>query len=180
MTDLLYLFGGSIALVAMLASIAIRSGYGLRHKVGALAIAGLFLPLFYLTLLGLLGRPKPTMLEWNLQRSADAVVLATQLREDKAIYLWLQVPDLQEPRSYALPWDRELAQQIQAAQREAESNGTPVRVTGPLSATPDDDQDAPLFYAPAQQPPPRKEVSTQEPLIYNPSETTGLQHRTQG
>ena len=35
--------------------------------------------------------------------------------EDKAIYLWVAMPDEPEPRAYVLPWSTQVAQQLQDA-----------------------------------------------------------------
>ena len=58
----------------------------------------------------LLSRPKPLALEWR--RPAQAEVLAARFVEDVAIYLWLALPDGDEPRAYILPWSVEVAKQI--------------------------------------------------------------------
>ena len=167
MNDIFYLFGVSAALIALLASVAIRFGGPLWIRIGALVVAATFLGLFQVSLVELLGRPKPTALEWKWLESAEAVVIATQLQEGKAIYLWLGLTGLREPRSYTLPWNQDLAKRIHAAEREAESNGTSVRVRYPFSKKQDHDH-SPVFYAAAQPPRPPKEYSAQHALDYRP------------
>jgi len=49
-------------------------------------------------------------------------VLSSVMKEDEAIYLWLQIPDVDEPRSYKLPWSDEIAKELHKAQQEAEQS----------------------------------------------------------
>ena len=91
----------------------------------------------------LLGRPKPVRLEWrDLQ---EAQVLGSSLRENQAIYVWLQASPDSEPLSYALPWDMKMAQQLQTAMEEGEANGTGVQMN--LSKETGQDTREPMFYA---------------------------------
>ena len=50
-------------------------------------------------------------------------------------YLWLRIAGAEEPRSYVLPWNQKLAEQLYGAQREAESRGTKVHVKRPCRST---------------------------------------------
>ena len=119
MTELTYLFGAVALLAGALASITIWAPRRLAIKVLALGGVTLFLPLAYAGFAQLLALPKPVALEWWQANAEEATVLAASMREDEAIYLWLQLKDVPEPRAYSLPWQRELAEQLQAAQREA-------------------------------------------------------------
>jgi hypothetical protein len=78
----------------------------------------------------LLSLPKPARLEWR--SLAKAEVLGASIREGKAIYVWLRIYDLPEPRSYALPWNTEMAQQLQDAMQSGQANGTGVEVSRPF------------------------------------------------
>lgn len=68
-----------------------------------------------------LGRPKPTRLE--AVRTPDVDVLGSRIVEGSAIYLWLGLPGEEAPRAYVLPWNMELAKQLQAAMEEIARNG---------------------------------------------------------
>ncbi len=79
----------------------------------ALVLAGLFFGYS-----DMLGRPKSTRLEVLRSRDGDAKVLGSYLLEGAGIYLWLQLPGVQEPRYYVLPWDQKTATALQKAVEE--------------------------------------------------------------
>jgi len=95
----------------------------------------------------LLGRPKPLRLEWRQPQHAQ--VLGSSMRENDAIYLWLQFDDGSEPRAYRLPWSTEAAQQLQTATQEGEAHGTGVQMNMPLGDSGLDPRE-PKFYATPQ------------------------------
>ena len=117
----------------------------LALALGSLLHLGLFLPLGFAGWVDLLSRPKPVAFEWWLSRADEATVLAGSFREGAGIYIWLQLEESAEPRAYRLPWSREQAQQLQEALRQAEENGTAVRMRLPFEATLDPRK--PRFYA---------------------------------
>lgn len=157
MNPLLYAFAASALLAGLLAAIGIWSPRRLSIKIGALALVALFLPVTYLALGELLSRPKPLALEWHHRELATAEVLAADLREDEAIFLWLRIGDVVEPRAYVLAWDEQRARQLYEAQREAEADGTAVRMRRPFER----DREQPLFYAAPQPELPPKHVSAE-------------------
>jgi hypothetical protein len=115
---------------------------------------------------GLLSLPKPASFEWWLTRSAEATVLGNTMHEDKAIYLWLQLDGVLEPRAYVLPWDRKLAEELQQAAREAEEQQSGVRMRLPFEPSLDDRQ--PRFYALPQPALPPKELLDPPAETYQP------------
>ena len=166
MTEVTQLFVVGAALVALLSLISIWAPRRLAIKSTALTTAVLFLPLSYAALVDLLSKPKPVDLEWWLSEAAEAEVLASRLVEDEAIYLWLQLPDLSEPRAYVLPWDRASAEQLQEAMREAEQQGSGVQMRVPFEPSLEDRE--PRFYAPPQPALPPKDVVEPPPEFYQP------------
>ena len=84
----------------------------------------------------LLSRPKPLRLEWR--DAAQATVLGATLREGQGIYVWLEVAGADEPRAYVLPWDIQMAQQLQNAMQEGQANGTAVQMSMPFEPGLDD------------------------------------------
>ncbi len=145
MSDIPGLFFVAVALLAVLATHSIWAPRRLRAKLSALLTTILFLPLAYAAMVLLLSKPKPVHLEWWQANAEEATVLGSSMREGQGIYLWLQMVDLVEPRSYVLPWSQELAQQLQDALRQAEENGTAVQMRLPFE--PSLDNREPKFYA---------------------------------
>jgi len=166
MSQVFYLFAASLALAAALAGICIWSPRTVWIKLGALSIAVLFLPLTYVSVVDLLSRPKPIALEWQRGDLAEARVIGADLREGEAIYLWLRTPGAGEPRSYVLPWDRKLAEQLHRAQREANARGTEVQARNLFRNG--QDQQQPVFYATPQPARPPKEAPAHNPLVFEP------------
>lgn len=145
MSDIPGLFLAVVLLLCVLATHSIWAPTRMRVKLSALATTLLFMPLAYAAMLHLLSKPKPVHLEWWQAHAEEATVLGSSLREGQGIYLWLQMVDLLEPRSYVLPWSQELAQQLQEALRQAEENGTAVQMRLPFE--PSLDNREPKFYA---------------------------------
>ncbi len=170
--DLLTILGLTSGLLAtVLVNIAIWAPRRLWIKLAALATAACFLPVAYLGFAELLGRPKPASLDWSRSEAAEATVLAARLREGEAIYLWLGFEDLDEPRSFVLPWDEARAKELYGAQGEAQENGGEVRARLPLTS--DLESEDPVFYAAPQPPPPAKAVPADTPLWFQkPSRPT--------
>lgn len=103
----------------------------------------------------LLSRPKPLRLEWR--DATEAKVIGATLREGEAIYVWLEVPGADVPRAYALPWDVQMAQQLQTAMQEGQAKGTDVQMSMPFEPGLDDRE--PKFYAAPQPALPDKNYS---------------------
>ncbi len=165
MNYVFYLFVMSVALITALAAISIWSPRALWMKVGALTLVTLFLPAVYVSLVELLSRPKPIALEWGQRDLSKAVVLHADWREGESIYLWLRVPGIDDPRAYVLPWNQKQAEQLFAAQREAESRRTEVHVERPFGRGQDESQQ---FYALPQPAAPPKVRAINNTFVYQP------------
>ncbi len=145
MGALIYLYAAVVIIATALAWIAVRSAGRLPTRLGAMALALALMTVGYVGLLELLGRPKPVELEWGLGDTDDADVLAAELQEGQAIYLWLRRDGAAEPLSYRLPWSLDQAKSLQEARRRAEASGTATRMRRPFADHSEDDE--PLFYA---------------------------------
>jgi hypothetical protein len=165
MTELTYLFGVLAVLAGALSSISIWAPRRLAMKLLAVGGVTLFLPTAYAGFAQLLALPKPVALEWWQANAEEATVLAASLREEEAIYVWLQLKDVPEPRAYALPWHRDLAEQLQAAQREAEETQTQVQMRLPFEDSLDERE--PKFYAMPQPQMPAKDLSAPPAQVYD-------------
>jgi len=145
MTELTYMFGALAVLAGLMTSISIWAPRRLWLKLAAVGTAAVFLPTAYASLLHLLSMPKPVDLEWWHASAEHATVLGSSIQEGEGIYLWLQMRDIPEPRAYVLPWSRDLAEQLQTAQREAQEQDGQVQMRLPFERSLEDR--APKFYA---------------------------------
>ena len=164
MTGLMQLFALAALVAGVLAGITVWSRREVWVKAMAIAVAALFIPLAYAGFTDLMSKPKPAHMEWRHGDLAEATVIASLIREDEAIYLWLQIDGIEEPRAYALPWSRRAAEQLQEATREAEGNQTELRAQLPFESSQDEHKK--LFYAMPQEAPPAKDPVPDSPLIY--------------
>ena len=103
----------------------------------------------------LLGQAKPVTLEWLGPQTAEAVILSGHLIEGRGIFLTV-IRDNHEPKLYVLPWDLEIAEQLQQAMSQAEENGTQAMMRMPLHDL--SQREEALFYAPPQPEPAPKKV----------------------
>jgi len=169
MSELSALFAVLGGLAFILANVAVWTPRSLRVKLGALITAAVFLPMTYFSLSEMLGRPKPVATEWLRGALAEATVLGSQMQEDKAIYLWLALEGIDEPRAYALPWSEKLARQLHGARRSAEASGTRVKMRLPFENSLD--RRDRVFYAAPRSPPPEKQTPVQNPLNFQHSQS---------
>ena len=116
----------------------------------------------------MLSRPKPVGKEWVRREIAEATVLGSQMQEGRAIYVWLAMEGVEEPRAYALPWDEKVARQLHGARRNAEASGTRVKMRMPFEQSLD--RRDRIFYAASQPPPPEKQRPVESPLEYQHSQ----------
>ena len=164
MTITTHWFVIAATLAGLLATIAIWSPRSVKLKVAALLCATLFLPLGYISLNDILSRPKPMSLESAHKQLEEVKIVSALMKEDVGIYLWLQIPEITEPRSYKLPWSEDAAKQLHKAQQEAESNGTEVKMKKPFEKN-IDNRDA-IFYAAPQAAPPAKSAPDEKPILF--------------
>ncbi len=167
----LYFFVPAAILAAVLANIGIWSPRRTWIRIAAIAVVGIFLPLSYASVSELLSRPKPVSLEWMRRAMPEATLLGASMREGSAIYLWLRIAGTDEPRAYRLPWNKELAKQLQSAQRQAKKSRSGVRVRNPFDGTIDPRKR--MFYASPQPPMPGKPLPDEVPLHYQRPKNAG-------
>lgn len=164
MNELLMIFGLLGGLAGILASVALWAPRRVSVKIGVLGVIAVFLPAGYFGLVEMLSRPKPAGLELARINLAEATVLGSRMEEDKAIYLWLGMPGVEEPRAYVLPWDENLARQLQGAERESKDSGAPVRMRKPFESSMDGREK--VFHAAPPPPPPEKARPIENPLHF--------------
>jgi hypothetical protein len=164
MTELTFLFALVAVLAGAVASISIWAPRRLWIKLCALGTTLLFVPAAYASMMQLLSMPKPATFEWWHGQADEATVLGSNLQENRGIYLWLQLPEVPEPRAYVLPWDRNLAEQLQTAMREAEERRSGVQMRLPFEPSLDDRK--PKFYAMPQPAMPSKDMDQPPAKVY--------------
>lgn len=152
-------YHAAFVLIALgLSTIAIWSRRRIGPKVAAVVLFAALMTAGYGALADLLGRPKPVLLEWFKATAEDVEVIASDARENEAIYLWLRFPDGGAPRAYALPWNLEMAKRLHGAKAEAAQDGRGLRMRGQLGSE-GDEVTEPVFYPepqpalPPKQPP---------------------------
>lgn len=168
MDTLIFFFAAFVALSGILASIGVWAPRRLWIRSAAVAAAGLLAVVAYASLADLLGKPKPIGLEWAQRNLPEARVIGAAFREGDGIYLWLELAGVPSPRSYVMPWDRDMAQQLQEALEQAQHEGGGVRMTSPFEPSLDDR--TPKFYADPRPAPPRKDAPP-GPQLYDHPDT---------
>lgn len=158
MNPFIVLFCATVVVATALAAAAVWGPRTLPMKAAAIGLAGLLMATGYAAFVELLGRPKPAAMEWFAGRAKDARVVAARFREGKAIYLWLELDGERQPRAYVLPWSLAQARRLQEAMREAQANGTGVRMRRPFAGQ--GERADRMFYAEPQRPLPPKPPDT--------------------
>ena len=160
------LFLASLLLVAVLGAIAIKTPASTRTRTLALALVVLVIPLCYLSLGELQGRPKPITHEWA-HANDTAVVLGVNFREGEAIYLWLRLDSSLEPRYYVMPWRKQAAEKLENTLEEAVRSNAAVVLKKPFYKKGFDDF-GDLNVHIVRPPSPPKKLPRIPPRVYNP------------
>ena len=153
MDNMTYLFAAVVLLAAVLASISIWAPRKLWIRSASIVATAGLIVVAYLGFSDLLSRPKPIHLEWAMRAVSEARVLGASAKENEAIFVWLEIEGVGEPRAYKLPWSRELAEQLQEATEEDRGNRTGVRVRAPFRAGHEDEDQQTVFYSPPRRAP---------------------------
>ena len=149
MESIPYYYFSYVLLSCFLAMVAIWARRQLWIRSAAVIMLAVLLGIEYFALTDLLSRPKPAVLERQAERVREARVLAASLDEGNAIYLWLRLPDLREPRYYAMPWEHEAAVELQKAIAQADLDRTFVMMRAPFESTVER-RKLPKFYSTPQ------------------------------
>ncbi|MDX2312485.1 MAG: hypothetical protein QNL90_00290 [Gammaproteobacteria bacterium] len=133
MNAVFVVFGSLLGVTALLASIAIWSPRRTPVRTLAVVLTALFVPIGYLGVTELLSQPKPMQHEWFKRHVDEATLLGVSLSEGQAIYLWLRLDDSLEPRFYVLPWQQQLAENLQKLVDEAIRDGASITISNPFA-----------------------------------------------
>jgi hypothetical protein len=168
MTSFLIAFLSLALLLGAFAYVAVPAGSRGRRAF----IAGFFAVILGALFFGysdMLGRPKSTLLEVFRTTMQDAKVIGSYVKENDGVYLWLQMPNADEPRYYKLPWDDKVATALQRAIAENERrHGSGVGIGLPFERS--WDREAPKFYALPQPKLPDKQGETPPVTVYKAPE----------
>ena len=162
-----YIFAATIAIAALLASIAIWAPRKTPIRVLALVAMTAFMPVVYVQFVSLLSKPKPASWAW-LERDVDrAEVLSVSFDEGKAIYIWLRLNGMIEPRFYSMPWRQQVAEDLEDAMEQANRTRSGVIIKDPFSRRSLEDRGGITVEIIPPASPPLK-PPTVRPRVYNP------------
>lgn len=86
-----------------------------RILITVLLIAGMGIS--FISFNYLLSLPKTISMEWVHKNIEEIEIIYGDIRRGEALYLWIRIPGVKEPRYYSLDWNEELAKQLQKALR---------------------------------------------------------------
>ena len=141
-------------ITSLLLVLCLTTAWSRREKLyrwSILLVAFALIPGAYFTMTMLLSLPRDVSDEWYHKNATEALVSGVYVNEGVALYLYLVLPGMSEPRSYVFPWSdkiRELAQQLQEALGSPEGQGG-VMITNPFQ--PSLETEKPLTVHPAPQ-----------------------------
>ena len=133
MDVLFYLFVATVFGILLLSGIAIWAPRKAWIRIAAVALAVTMMPLGYMAYSGLLSKPKPRQLAWLERNVEKAFILGASFDEGRAIYLWLRLEGIAEPRYYALPWHQDTAEKLQDEIEEATKKNGGIMVIKPFT-----------------------------------------------
>ena len=119
-------------LAVLLVSITIWSRRPFKWRLSAFLIGVAFVTIIYASILELLSRPKPAHMELFYEDVPEVVLLHASWEEDVALYILVEIPGVEEPRLYILPWNREEAEKFEQAMEEGEDKNEEVRIGNPF------------------------------------------------
>lgn len=167
MNILIFTFAGVAMIAAALASMAIWAPRRFAVRVSAVLTTALLLPVAYMQFAELLSRPKPMTFEWYEKDTDRADLISVSLHEGEAIYLWLRIEGSFEPRSYVVPWNVKLAEQLEDAVDDAIRRNSTIVLKKPFfRKSLDEWGDLNIEIIPPPLPPQKKVQPP--PRIYNP------------
>ena len=102
-----------ILLILAFYALTTASSFFNRIIITMLLIVGLGIS--FISFNHLLSLPKPVSMEWLYKNIKTVVIIGAKIDNEKAIYLWLDIPDTEEPRYYIFNWSEKLARQLKKA-----------------------------------------------------------------
>ena len=137
-------------LATILISITIWSRRPYRWRISGFIIGAGLIALLYGSILELLSRPKPAHMELFYKNIPEVILLHASWVEEKAIYILVEIPGVEEPRLYILPWSREEAEKFEQAIEEGEEKDEKVRIGNPFFNADEEDRERLIYTTPAK------------------------------
>ena len=138
------------SLAVLLISITIWSRRPFKWRVSAFFIGVGLVTILYVAILELLSRPKPAHMELFHKDVPEVVLLHASWEEEVALYILVEIPGVEEPRLYILPWNREEAERFQQAMEEGEDKNEEVRIGNPFFNADEEDRERLIYTTPAK------------------------------
>ena len=115
-------------LAGLLVAIAIWSRRKIGPRIATVMILFALVLVGYFSLVNLLGRPQPFEYASPKNSREDATVIAASIDEGSAIYLWLRIPGINQPRYYRMDWNHEAATSLKRAIDQSLRNNTSIQL----------------------------------------------------
>ncbi len=173
MNELPYEFAALAVLLAAQGFVMIYSRWPLRRRVAGLLLTTLAVVASYVGISDLLSRAKPVAWEFAIDDIEELEVAYADLVPGNAIHLVLRIPNVAEPRLYALPWRDDLARELEQAMATAEAEEVPLRTSPDLFEVDLEDRER-LFYATPVAALPPKDQQRFDPAPFTPSDATTM------
>ena len=110
-------------IVGFLLWLVVHSRTSVVLKFISLIVGSVLILFFALSISDSLGLPKPFNWEWRYKDRDIVEVVGYDIREGQALYLYLKIEGVDEPRSYVLGWNLKMAEQLQEAGEKAKRSG---------------------------------------------------------
>ena len=147
-------------LISVIIAITIWSRKDIKYKVLSLLIGTFSYFVSYGAMIEILSRPKPKNLELLNKYANELTLLHVNWVEGEAIYLLVQLDDLDEPRLYKFPWNASQAQEYDEMLEKGRENGEEVKIANPFYPTNAEERKTLIYTAPAKPLPPKEAPET--------------------
>lgn len=104
--------------------IAARQYSGRVVRLSLIVFTFIGIVIAYTSIIDSLSKPKRTTLELIYSGTDEAFLISSVMLENKGIFLWLQIPEVEEPRYYVMEWNEELAKELREAMKLAKEQGS--------------------------------------------------------
>ena len=95
----------------------------------------------------------------------EVILLHASWEEEKAIYILVEIPGIEEPRLYVLPWSRDEAEKLEQAMEEGEETNEKVRIGNPFFNADEEDRERLIYTTPTKPVPPKGWAQSPGPVL---------------